>query len=105
MPKRGRKLNDALTDVLARKGAYVVFCSHPFPGQKIQKLQKVILAAIRAASKRPSRNTFIEIYDANRIADWVNTHPPVALWLATLQRRRTLAASSRTNRGDAIPRF
>jgi hypothetical protein len=91
MPKRGRKLNDALTDVLVRKGAYVVFCSHRFPGQKIQKLQKAILAAIRAARKRLSRNTFIEIYDANRIGDWVNTHPPVALWLATQQRRRTLA--------------
>jgi hypothetical protein len=85
------KLNDALTDVLSRKGAYVVFCSHAFTGQKIKKLRKAILAAIRAARKRPSRETFIEIYDANRIADWVNTHPPVALWLATLQRRRTLA--------------
>jgi hypothetical protein len=84
------KLNDALTDVLSRKGAYVVFCSHAFTGQKIKKLQGAIAAALRTARKRPSREISIEIYDANRIADWVNTHPPVTLWLATLQRRRTL---------------
>ena len=84
-------MNDAVTDVLSRKGAYVVFCSHAFTGQKIKKLRGAIVAAIRAARKRLPRETSIEIYDANRIADWVNTHPPVALWLATLQRRRTLA--------------
>ena len=63
----------------------------PLQVRRSKKLQGAILAAIRAARKRPPRETFIEIYDANRIADWVNTHPPVALWLATLQRRRTLA--------------
>jgi hypothetical protein len=85
------KLNDAVSEVLSRKGAYVVFCSHAFTAQKIKKLRGAIVAAIRAARKRPSPETSIEIYDANHIADWVNTHPPVALWLAMLQRRRTLA--------------
>jgi hypothetical protein len=41
--------------------------------------------------KSSSNLQSIEIYDANRIAVWVNAHPPVALWLASLGRQRSLA--------------
>ncbi|MDO8356198.1 MAG: hypothetical protein Q7U76_07400 [Nitrospirota bacterium] len=80
-----------MSEALSRQGAYIVFCSHKFGGQKIERLRKAIASAIRRGKKNPSRATAIEIYDANRIADWVNTHPPVALWLASLKRQRSLA--------------
>ena len=90
-PKKGpAKLNAAVSEALSRQGAYIIFCSHPFGGQKIKKLRKAIELAIRQGKKAPSRLTAIEIYDANRIAIWVNTHPPVALWLASLKRGRSV---------------
>lgn len=84
-------MNAAVSEALSRRGAYIIFCSHPFGGQKIKKLQKAIELAIRKGKKVPSRATAIEIYDANRIANWVDTHPPVALWLASLNRGRSVS--------------
>jgi hypothetical protein len=91
-PKKGSGvLNSAVSEVLSKKGAYIVFCSHAFTGQKIKKLKKAIELAIRAGGGEPSSAAGIEIYDANLVADWVNTHPSVALWLAALHRRRSLS--------------
>jgi hypothetical protein len=90
-PKKGPpKLNAAVSEVLSRRGSYIVFCSHPFSGQKIKRLRKAIESAVREGGDDPSRAAAIEVYDANRIADWVSTHPPVALWLLELHRRRTV---------------
>jgi hypothetical protein len=91
--KRGKAkptLNDAISEALSRRGSYVIFCSQPFTGQKIEKLRKAIEGAIRQSGGTPSRRATIDIYDANRIADWVNTHPAVALWLTSHERRRSL---------------
>jgi len=85
------RLNAAVSEALSRHGAYVVFCSHKFGGQKIEKLRKAIASAIRCGKQNPADLATIEIYDANRIADWANTHPPVALWLASLKRGRSVA--------------
>ena len=90
-PKGRRKLNAAILEVLKRRGAYVVFCSHPFGGRKLTKLKASITQAIRDGGGKPANAKAIEVYDANRIAKWVNTHPAVALWLASLSRRRSLA--------------
>lgn len=91
-PKKGRAtLNPAVSEAMARRGAYVIFCSHAFGGQKIKNLKSAIESAIRKGRDDPSRVAAIEIYDANRIANWVNTHPSVALWLTALHRKRSLA--------------
>lgn len=84
-------LSPALVEVLSRKGAYIVFCSKPIVTTTKAKLIDAIRSAIRTAGKNPDRLAAIEIFDANKIADWVNTHPSVALWLAEHERRRSLA--------------
>ncbi|MFP2903499.1 hypothetical protein ACLESD_00165 [Pyxidicoccus sp. 3LFB2] len=89
--KDTRALSTAISDVLSQRGAYIIFCSREFTGQKIEKLRKAIESTIRVCRRNLCSAAAIEIYDANRIADWVNTHPPVALWLAALHRRRPLA--------------
>ncbi|MGC4098229.1 MAG: hypothetical protein QM706_14035 [Nitrospira sp.] len=90
-PKKGAaKLNVAILEAISRKGSYIVFCSHKFGGQKIRKLKKAVEQAVHKGKKKPSRLKSIDIYDANRIADWVNTHPPVALWLTSLNKHRSL---------------
>lgn len=89
--KKAETLNDALSDVLSRSGAYVIFCSKPFTGQKIKKLRKAVETAIVNAGSDPMKAAAIEIYDANKIADWVNAHPTVALWLTSRERRRSVS--------------
>lgn len=85
------RLNPAVLEVLSRHGAYIVFCSHPFTGRKCKTLRQAIVSAIRETGGDPDEALAIEVYDANRIADWVNTHPSVALWLAAHSRRRSVA--------------
>jgi hypothetical protein len=64
-PKRGTaKLNAAVSEALSRNGSYIVFCSHKFGGQKIEKLRNAVAKAIRKGKKRPSDLSSIEIYDA-----------------------------------------
>lgn len=83
-------LNPALTEVLQKRGSYVLFCNHAFTGQKIKQLRKAIEKTIRECKKRLPRDCTIEVLDSNRIADWANTHPAVALWLAELRRGRSV---------------
>ncbi len=78
-------LSDALLEVLARGGAYVVFCGRAFANKKRDSLVKAIANGIKEGGGDPSKALALEVYDANLIADWVNTHPPVALWLASLR--------------------
>jgi hypothetical protein len=85
------KLNEAVMEVLYRRGAYIIFCSHAFGGQKIKRLRKAILDAIHEGGGNPDEAEAIDVYDANRIADWVNTHTAVALWLTEQTRGRALA--------------
>ena len=119
--KRGKskpKLNDAVSEALSRRGSYVVFCSKPFTGQKIGKLRRTVEEVVKQTGADPSHFAKIDIYDANKIADWVNTHPAIALWLTSHARRRSVSGfqslegwgcSADITRvpwvGDAAPRF
>lgn len=85
------RINEAVSEILSRGGAYIVFCSKAFTGKKKSNLVKAIKAAIVEGGRNPASTAAIEVYDANQIGDWVNTHPSVALWLAGLQRGRSLA--------------
>jgi hypothetical protein len=85
------KLNDAVSEALSQHGSYVVFCSKPFTGQKIGKLRRTIEGVVQQTGADPLHFAKIDIYDANKIADWVNTHPAVALWLTNHARRRSVS--------------
>lgn len=77
------KLNHAVAEVLLKKGAYIVFCRERMVAMKRTKLVEAIRAAITEGGSNAKKASAIEVYDANVIADWVTTHPPVALWLAS----------------------
>ena len=90
-PKKGPTiLNAAISEAISEQGAYIVFCSHPCTGQKRNKLRKRLHQAIREAGEDPDRAAATEIYDSNMIANWVQTHPSVALWLSELRRGRSV---------------
>ncbi len=88
---KAQKLNAAVADAIRKNGAYVIFCSHAFTGQKKDRLRTAIIAAIRKCKVSVPRSFRCDIYDANRITDWVNSHPPVALWLNEISRARSYA--------------
>lgn len=91
--KRGQQklvLNDAVLETISKKGAYVLFSSRPLTGQKKKALCSDAKAAIRKGGGN-SAEIQIEIYDANRIADWVNAHPAVALWVSSGVRLRSVS--------------
>ena len=84
-------LSDVVSNALAKRGAYTIVSSSAFIGQKRDKLKKAIEVAIRDGGGNPKRLIEIEVLDANKISEWVNCHPAVALWLAKHSRRRSLA--------------
>jgi hypothetical protein len=89
--KRSVVLSEAISEVLKRRGAYTILSSAAFTGPKRDKLKKAIEKAIKDGGKNPRNLAAIEVLDANKIAEWVNVHPSVALWLAKHTRRRSLA--------------
>lgn len=92
-PRKGKPpaLNDAVGEVLANSGAYIIFCRQPMTGPRRKTLQRAIRDSIKSVGANPKAAAAIEIYDANLIADWVNRHPAVALWLASVRASRNLA--------------
>ena len=84
-------LSTAIREVLSRKGAYIVFSSKPFTGQKIKKIKEAARDAIKAGGGNPDHLAAIEVYDANKIAEWVNKHHSVALYLTSKSRGRSLS--------------
>lgn len=92
-PRKGKPpaLNDAVAEVLANSGAYIIFCRQPMTGAKRKTLQKAIRDSIKSVGANPNAAAAIDVYDANLIADWVNRHPAVALWLASVRASRNLA--------------
>ena len=84
-------LSEAISQVLRNRGAYTILSSAAFTGPKRDKLKKAIEKAITDGGGNPKRLAAVEVLDANKIAEWVNCHPSVALWLAKHTRRRSLA--------------
>jgi hypothetical protein len=83
-------LSRAISDALGKRGAYAILSTSAFTGEKRDKLKKAIFQAVRDGGGDPARIE-VDVLDANKIAEWVNCHPAVALWLAKHTRRRSLA--------------
>lgn len=74
-------LNAAVSEVLKRRGAYVVFCRAPMVTPTIDARKAAIATAIREAGGTSGAAAAIEFYDGNKIAAWVNRHHNVAAWV------------------------
>jgi len=76
-----RKLNEAVTTLLAKKGSYIGFTGSSLVGSMPAKCIQSIKDGIVEAGGDPILLASIEIYDANKIAAWASQHPSVAVWL------------------------
>lgn len=75
------KLNEAVAKAIAENGSYIGFTSALLIGTKYDNRIEGIKQGIRATGANPDQLKAIEIYDANKIADWVSQYPAIAIWL------------------------
>lgn len=76
-----RQLNEAVAKAVSERGAYIGFTSAVLIGSKYDKRIEGIKQGIRETGANPDHLKAIDIYDANKIADWVCKHPSIAVWL------------------------
>jgi hypothetical protein len=86
-----RELNEAVKKAIDENGSYIGFTSAILIGTtKYDDRIKGIKEGIREAGADPEQLKAIDIYDANKIADWILQHPAIAVWLNEKQSGLTL---------------
>nr|WP_290224966.1 hypothetical protein [Trichocoleus desertorum] len=85
-----RTLNEAVEKAIAESGSYIGFTSAVLIGSKYDKRIEGIKQGIREAGANPDQLKAIDIYDANKISDWVSKHPAIAVWLNEKRSELTL---------------
>jgi hypothetical protein len=85
-----RKPNEAVVKAIAESGSYIGFTSAVLIGSKYDRRIEGIKKGIQEAGVNPDQLTAIDIYDANKIADWILQHPAIAVWLNERQSGLTL---------------
>ncbi|MBD2471541.1 hypothetical protein H6G90_28525 [Nostoc sp. FACHB-145] len=75
------KLNEAVIKAIAENGSYIGFTIAVLIGSKYDERIDGIKQGIREAGANPDQLKTVDIYDANKIADWVSRYPAIALWL------------------------
>lgn len=76
-------LKSAIRDALNSNGAYIIFCTDSCRGEMLRERIDGIRDGIRNATNNQFPGALINFYDANKIRDWVNSHPSVAAWALT----------------------
>jgi|SRR5271165_2514801 len=62
-------------------GTYVIFCNRPSTKAKIDERIGKMRQTLESTGLAGARAAKLDFWDANRIADWANSHYPVALWV------------------------
>ena len=79
-------LKPAILNMIKKRGAYILCSTHPCAGVHISLREEKLQEALeKATEKNPAlKNKLpsieIKFYDADILADWLNSHPPTALW-------------------------
>jgi len=77
-----RQLNEAVKKAINENGSYIGFTSAILiGGSKYNDRIEGIKQGIREAEANPDQLKAIDIYDANKIADWASQYPAIAVWL------------------------
>ena len=75
--------------VLEQDGCYLMLCAHNYTRMAIEKREVHIRKVLRDANLSV-RDDQVQFRDAGQIADWVNRHPSVAIWLKELTQPGTV---------------
>lgn len=61
-------------------GTYILLCASIYNGKQIKEREEAIREALKGAGLNMRAEQVI-FYDATKLAEWINTHPSVAIWL------------------------
>ena len=75
-----REVKDMVRSALEVGGHYIMLCAHPYDGKQINERKARICKALRDAGMN-IEDEQVDFRDAEQIATWVNSHPPVATWV------------------------
>lgn len=81
MRERDGSIKTQIRAVMDKWGAYVIFCNRPSTQAKIDERIAKMRHTLESAGLASSSTAKVDFWDANKIADWANSHYPVALWL------------------------
>lgn len=87
----GRRLKPAVAEVVSRRGTYIIVTSKtnlttPKRNSKLSRLtemRSLLRSTISAVDARVDQ-VRLDIYGPSKIAEWVNAHPMVAVWMKQL---------------------
>ena len=74
-------LKDMVGPFVRRGGIYIMLCTHPYEQKAIQDRENRARQAIREAGLTTISDDQVQFRSAEQIANWVNHHPAVAVWL------------------------
>jgi len=96
--KKGKipKLNKAVVKAIDENGAYIGFTSAVLIGSKYDERIEGIKQGIQEAGADPTQLKAIDIYDANKIANWISQYPAIAVWLNEMESGFTSLSSFQT---------
>lgn len=96
--KKGKipKLNKAVVKAIDENGAYIGFTSAVLIGSKCDERIEGIKQGIQEAGADPTQLKAIDIYDANKIANWISKYPAIAVWLNEMKSGFTSLSSFQT---------
>lgn len=73
-------VKDMVRSVLETGGHYIMLCAHSYVQRQIESREKRIREVLRRAGLAIDDEQ-VDFRDAGQIADWVNRHPSVAVWI------------------------
>ena len=77
---REGEVKDMVRSILEAGGHYVMLSAHPYAQKGIEARKTRIRAALRGAGMTID-DAQVHFRDADQIAEWVNHHPSVAIWV------------------------
>lgn len=76
---KNNELKPAIKEIIQKKGAYILCSTHEVAGINVSKRESAVKETIKEKVFR-GHNIEVKFYDANRIANWVNCFPNIAIW-------------------------
>ena len=74
---KNQKLKPAIQQTIKKRGAYIIVSTQPVSGVHLQAREEAVYEEIKKSSYDPIS---IKFYDANKIADWLNSFPSLVVW-------------------------
>lgn len=80
LDKRKQSIKPMILSALEEGGTYTLLCAHSYVQKEIKKKEDVIRKTLRGVGLN-IKDHQVAFFDSGMIAEWVNTHPSVVMWV------------------------